>query len=371
LHLGDRLFWHLPASDFRGRFEEWGGFIAGVIEAHQVTDLVVHGDRRPYHLVAAEATHARGARVLATDLGYLRPGWITLEQDGMTRQSRLPRDPNTIRALAREFPEPELEPRFATPFPLLAALDVAYNTAQLVGWPLYPRYQRHGLYHPFAEYAGWMWSAPRRLATRQAANATKARLAASPGSYFLFPLQLATDFQIRAHSDFLDVRDAVRLVLRSFAASGGREQLVVVGHPLDEGLINWRRLVGGDRVIFVEGGSPPALLNGAAGIVTINSTIGLEALRHGIPVKTLGDAVYDIAGLTDQRGLAAFWHAPKPPDPELLAAFLRVLVGATQIRGGYYDRAAQNAALPVFVERLEHGPCKLPPRSLISAQQQQ
>ncbi len=146
-------------------------------------------------------------------------------------------------------------------------------------------------------------------------------------------------------------------MLQSFAASGSGRRLVIVGHPLDEGLIDWRRLVRGHAgLLFLEGGIPEALLAGAAGLVTVNSTVGLTALRHRIPVKTLGSAIYDIAGLTHPGDLAGFWQAPQPPDPDLIASFLRALVGATQIKGGYYTRAGQKAAIPAFVDRLERGP---------------
>src|SRR5215211_7165378 len=127
LHYGDRLFWRLPAIDYRGRLEDWRDFVADLLERHQVTDLVLHGDRRPYHIIAAEEARARGIAVIATDLGYVRPDWITLEYDGMTTYSRFPRDPEVIRELAAELPAPELEQRFHTPFWLIATLDIAYN----------------------------------------------------------------------------------------------------------------------------------------------------------------------------------------------------------------------------------------------------
>src|SRR5256885_4149070 len=47
-------------------------FIGEMLEQHGVTDLVLHGDRRPYHIVAAEEARARGIAVIATDLGYVR-----------------------------------------------------------------------------------------------------------------------------------------------------------------------------------------------------------------------------------------------------------------------------------------------------------
>ena len=47
------------------------------------------------------------------------------------------------------------------------------------------------------------------------------------------------------------------------------------------------------------------------------------------------------------------------------------LIGATQVKGGYHTRAAQEYALPVFVERLEQGLYPLAPRSMLSCGEQQ
>src|SRR5579864_3276658 len=243
LHFGDQLFWRLPASNYRGRFEDFRAFVAGELERRQVTDLVLHGDRRPYHIVAAEEARARGIAVYATDLGYVRPEWITLEHGGMTTYSRFPRDPDVIRELGARFPEPDLKPRFYAPFRLIAMLDVAYNLALVFGRPFYPHYRYHSTVHPFAEYAGWLWSRPIVRFTAPATAAAKQRLIEAPGSYFLVPLQLSTDYQIRAHSRFRDLREAVREIVASFAASGSRRKLVFVVHPLDNGLIGWSRTV--------------------------------------------------------------------------------------------------------------------------------
>ena len=368
LHLGDRLFWRSPAANYRGGLADWRAFVAAQLDRRQVTDLVLHGDRRPYHIIAAEEARSRDIRVIDTDLGYLRPDWITLEYDGMTTYSRFPRDPGAIRELAAQFPEPELQPRFHTPFWLIAALDIAYNLGLVFGRPLYPGYRYHSTSHPFAEYAGWLWSRAKRMLRPGAALAGRRRLLVQPGSYFLVPLQLSTDFQIRAHSPYSDVRQAVGEIIGSFAGSGSGRQLVFVIHPLDNGLIGWDHLIATlarkhgvtQRVMTLPGGTPTELLCGAAGMVTINSTIGVTALHHGIPIKVLGNAVFNVAGLTSQAPLDAFWHDPPRPDPELTIDFLRALAGATQVKGGYYVRAAQDCAIAGFVERLEAGLFPLP-----------
>ncbi|HEY1796493.1 MAG TPA: SDR family NAD(P)-dependent oxidoreductase [Stellaceae bacterium] len=372
LHLGEQFFWRgSEASHFRGRLDEWRDYVGKVLDERRVTDVILVGDRRPYHLVAAEEARARDAAVICTDFGYLRPGWITFEYDGMTAYSRFPRDPDAIRALAEDLPKPDFHPRFSPPFPLVAALDVCFTVPQVLGRPLYPHYEWHGIHHPFAEYAGWLTALARRNATRRETLAAKARLQQEPGSYFLFPLQLATDFQIRANSPFADARDAVREVVESFAASGSQKHLAVVVHPLDNGLINWRRLVGrlvrgtsvGDRVSVLDDGIPADLLCNAAGIVTVNSTTGISALYQGVPVKVLGSAIYDIPGVTHQGRLDDFWHEPTPPDLDLYAAFLRALAGTTQLPGGFHTKVARAHAVAGMVQRLEEGLYPLPPLS--------
>jgi capsular polysaccharide export protein len=369
LHFGDRLFWRLPATHYRGRLEDWRDFVGAMLERHEVTDLVLHGDRRPYHIIAAEEARARGIAVIATDLGYVRPDWLTLEYDGMTTYSRFPRDPETIRMLAAKFPEPELGAWFHTPFWLIAALDIAYNLGLVFGRAGYPHYRYHSTVHPFGEYAGWLRSRPSKWLRSGAAAAVKTRLQAEPGSYFLVPLQLSTDFQIRAHSPFVDLRDAVRDIVASFAASTSRRKLVFVVHPLDNGLISWHRFVArlarqaglAGQVFAIDGGTPAELLRNALGVVTINSTVGVTALTLGVPVKALGNAIFDVPGLTCQAPLEAFWHDQPRPDPGLMAAFLRALVGTTQVKGGYYEPTSQACATAGFVARLEQRPYPLPP----------
>jgi len=98
----------------------------------------------------------------------------------------------------------------------------------------------------------------------------------------------------------------------------------------------------------------------------VNSTVGLTALRRGVPVKPLGNAIYDVPGLTHPGDLAGFWHDPVPPDPGLVAAFLRALIGATQVKGGYHARAAQACAVRVFADRLAGDLYPLPRRSMLS-----
>jgi hypothetical protein len=70
--------------------------------------------------------------------------------------------------------------------------------------------------------------------------------------------------------------------------------------------------------------------------------------------------VFDIPGLTSQQPLDLFWREPARPDSQLNEAFLRALIGTTQVKGGYYTRRAQDCAIAGFIERLEGGLYPLP-----------
>ena len=56
--------------------------------------------------------------------------------------------------------------------------------------------------------------------------------------YFLFPLQLDSDFQIRVHTPFGGMLAAIEHVIDAFAADASREtKLGIKNHPLDNGMI--------------------------------------------------------------------------------------------------------------------------------------
>ena len=51
-----------------------------------------------------------------------------------------------------------------------------------------------------------------------------------------------------------------------------------------------------------EGGTSAELLQKCEGVVTVNSSVGLEAFAYDKPVITLGESFYDGPGLTEHAG---------------------------------------------------------------------
>jgi capsular polysaccharide export protein len=86
-----------------------------------------------------------------------------------------------------------------------------------------------------------------------------------------------------------------------------------------------------DRVHHLIEGDTPLLAQNARGVVVINSTVGLQALERGAPVKVLGAALYNRPGLTEQGSLDEFWQSAKAADPRVIEQFLGQIKNLTQV----------------------------------------
>lgn len=357
---GDGLFWPFwRAVSYRGRLRDWPRFIDDYIATHGITEIVLFGDCRAYHRIARLKARRRNIPVHVFEEGYLRPDWITMEREGANAHSRLPRTRRGIEALARRTIHiPQALPTKAS-FAHRAGWDVAASFLNTAFRFTYPFYVRHRPHHPLREGLGWL----RRLASKKR-NEAQARYAitgllAAEHPLFLFPLQLDSDWQIRKHSPFSDMGEVLELVASSFKRCAPPEaRLVVKVHPMDNGLVDRVSQVGAvarklgieDRIEVIDGGDLDLLLPRSAGVVVVNSTVGLSAMRHGRPTIALGRAFYRMKGLTFEGGLDAFWKRGKAPDPSLVSDLWRVLMSEALINGGFFswrgiELGVENAAL--------------------------
>nr|WP_309704436.1 MULTISPECIES: capsular biosynthesis protein [unclassified Sphingomonas] len=360
---GDRAFWRLPNGiDFRGSPEDWPDALTALIRERHITDVMLFGDCRPLHMIATRVCRDIGIPIHVFEEGYIRPDWVTFEPGGVNGHSSLPRDPAWYQAEAACLPPEPEHHQVPSSFRRRAWEAVIYNTADVLSRWYYPHWQNHRPWHPLVEAMGWA----RRLRHRkQAALRSQAQIAAldqQSEPYMLFPLQLDSDAQIRLHSDFAGISDALRLVIGSFASHAPAPlRLVIKEHPLDNGVRDWRgetmalaelhNVV--DRIDYLESGDMVPIARKAKGMVTINSTSGTLALAAGVPVIALGQAVYDMEGITFQRGLDAFWSDPGRPDMKIFAAFRRVLIDRCLIPGGFFSDEALDQVTRGVIARLE------------------
>ena len=360
---GDALYWGRRSSwSFRAGLEELPHYLAEKFDAHAFSDVVLFGDQRPIHRVAIEFAGQRGARIHVIEEGYLRPHWFTLERDGVNAASRLPRDPDWYLLANQHLPQAENVAPVQSDIRIRALHDMTYHLANLVNPIAFPGYRTHRPYNALVEYLGWMKRYAFAPWYRRKDQGTVQSLCDDDMPFYLLPLQLNADFQIARHSNYTSMRDVIAQVVASFALHAPKDSLLVVkNHPLDTGLVNYKKILRAcavrcsldSRIRYLESGDLARLLDHALGTIVVNSTVGLSAILRGSPVCALGKAIYALPGLVHQGGLDRFWENPRAPDEQLAAAFKNVVLHTTQVNGDLYTATGIRQALQGVAHFLE------------------
>lgn len=343
---GDALYWHHQGvSHFRGKANQFQAFLDQVYQNFNITDQIVFGDRRPLHHRAVQHAKSYGIRTHVFEEGYFRPSWITLERGGVNAHSLLPRDPQWYKATDDKLKASNTIMRFHSSFYIRAMHDIAYHVAGILNPLLFPHYQTHAPTSAAFEYIGYMKRFSLLRMYRQREKKRMDTFIHTHQPYFVLPLQLNSDAQIRDHSDFLHMGEVIEYVVQSFAKHApSHTHLVMKNHPLDTGFMPYTKIISEHanayglqgRIHFFDDGNLNKLFEHASGVITVNSTSGIVALEHGIPTLTLSNPIYNIPGLTSTLSLDAFWTNPTKPDREFFAQFKRVVLHTTQINGGFY-----------------------------------
>ncbi len=370
---GDEALWQGPPavcySGWKATREAWPAFVAGVYDRFAATDIVLLGDWRPMHLDAVMQAKDRGIRIWVLEEGYLRPNWITIQEGGVNGTSQLPKTPEEILAMDAQLANAGLAVPEQPHVP--AGRDIRLKQALLhhLGNTLkmwkYPWYRTHRPYAAGREFFGHLQRL--LLRKRRAADSRKAarELDVRGKSFYFMPLQLDADSQIRRWSPFAGVLEAIGTVVSSFVRHAPENAMLVVkNHPLDNGLISYRKYMRSiaaasgctSRMRFLEDGvDTDALIRRSLGVVLCNSTVGLSALRFGKPVYCLGNAIYQMPGLAsgpEDMPLADFWRRLPDPDMRLVDAFVRILKTAALAPGNFYSPQGRAIAVEAVLERL-------------------
>ncbi len=360
---GDRAFWRgANATDFLGGKAEWPAFFRSFVREHEITDIMLLGDCRPLHRLAIEAAQELGLKKHIFESGYIRPNWITMEQQGVNGYSSLPRTAEEFLRLARGLPAPMEATQVKETLPRRSVDDVIYTSATaLMSWR-YREYRRDWPYGQAAEYAFGGLRQLRRIVTRRRVQKTLDQMTHGTTPFYLLPLQIEADSQIRFHSPYAGQEEAIHLVIQSFARSAPADaRLVITEHPLETCPTSWQHVVNEQtalhgvaaRVAFLTGGTPPCLVKSCRGMLVLNSSTGQDALALHKPLIALATAVFALPGLTFQGDLDAFWNDAAPPDPELVFAFRQVMIANTQINGGFFSDAGIALAIKNIIPKLE------------------
>lgn len=365
---GDVVDWTFPQTRiFRKKFTAWGAWIARVMDEAQVTDLHLFGDWRPLHREAALLAKLRSIRVWAYEEGYLRPDYITMEQGGVNGLSSVPHTREGLAAWAVNCPAVQDPRKVGNSQQTRTWRAIAYYAGTILLWPLFWHFQTHRPQSASREVWGWLGRILSRSARRKRSAQALRAAYRSHAPYFLFPLQLDADSQVRRYSPYSGMKEAMACVLTSFAQSAPADtHLIIRNHPLDNGLIDYADFIASfaagcgirGRVHFVEGGKARNMIQKSLGVVVLNSTIGISALQQGKAVYCVGTSIYAMPGLavnSAEMPLTAFWKTPRTPEEAALADLERVLKAHALVNGNFYTQEGIRIAIKGTLQRLSRG----------------
>lgn len=362
---GDRAFWFDSSSyiPFQGKPEDWQPTISALLDARQVTDIVLYGDTRPIHALAVAEAKARGIRVHVFEEGYMRPYWVTYERGGSNGNSKLM--DMTIAEMQQTLALSDME----APLPPSHWGDMRQHVfyGALYHWFVMFRNGNYRKFKPhrsipvtkeFQLYLKRLLLMPvlavqRRIATLRIRN--------GGFPYHLALLQLEHDSSFQKHSPFSSMSEFLSEIIEGFANGAPQHHhLVVKAHPLEDGRFPVRHEVRrlalehgiSDRIHYVRGGKLAQLLNEARTAVTVNSTAGQQVLWRGIPLKVFGRAVYAKPEFVSTQALPDFFAAASRPDNRAYKDYRRYLLETSQLPGGFYSRKGRRQLLRQVVDMM-------------------
>ncbi len=344
----------LKHINFRKEISELPDFYQKVFDKYQISDIILFGDTRPVHTPAIQLAKQNNINIHVFEEGYARPYWVTLESEGVNAHSCLPKDPEWY--LKNNCQTDKKCEEAPYKLAIRGWHDIRYHIAKSLLKPLFPHYRSHRPDHFMREYWGFarrfpsLWLYYNHKSKKQIET-----LLSSDKPFYILPLQLNADSQIRLHSSVDSVTEVIQVTIESFAKHADKNAILVIkNHPLDPWFSNYPKIIKqateenglhSSRIVYLEAGNLDALLKKAKGTVLVNSTVGMTSLGLGCPVIALGKAIYDMPGLTFQGLLDDFWTQATPANPALFQSFYSYVIEKTQINGGFYNQQAIKMAV--------------------------
>ena len=341
---GDWIYYPFESVNFNRKIDDFYPFLKDFCISNHIDAIMLFNDCRPVHIIANNVVNELNIKLGVFEEGYVRPDFITFENNGVNGYSHMPKARNFYDELV--ITNESIVIKVGNTFLAMSFYAFWYwFFAFLVSF-----YFNNSLHHRslsiFESYP-WLISFWRKFKYKRTEKKTKDLIKSLSKKYFLVALQVHNDTQISSHYDGVKVEAFIENTILSFAKySESGQYLVIKHHPMDRGYREYCDLISDlairyglhDRVFYIHDEHLPTLLENALGCVVINSTVGFSALHHKCPVKVCGNAFYDIDGLTFQESLNEFWKCSynAQPDYNLYLKIRHYVIEKTQINGSFY-----------------------------------
>jgi capsular polysaccharide export protein len=249
----------------------------------------------------------RGLKVYHFEDGLFRPYTVTCDPKGINALASVSRDPDFYDSIIVDEgrlkkylfkPEtPLLLKKKKESLVMVALVKSLSMLGSFIG--LHPSYYAHIT----------LWQAIKYFIFKKTFTFRKNDPITLPEEYVFVPFQVSRDTQIFYNSPHIsnmeEFLDYVYKAIVLFNKETGRNlKIIVKEHPEDMSRNNYKHLKkkyeNVKEVIFVQKYNIHHIINNCEAVITINSTVGIEALARNKRVITLGEALYNIEGIVEK-----------------------------------------------------------------------
>jgi len=306
-------------------------FLRDFISEKKIDFVLMHNDLRWQHALAIHVCKELDIRYLITERGLFRPHTTTIDFQGVNAYSSIPKSIHFYEeVIVKNLPFKDYSIgrhknfKVNLKFVLFLLLnyfgDIFKINTRIVN-------QRYSL----LSYVSLFLKQRKKV---------KAKLThALPKKYIFIPLQVNTDTQILVHSQYENMQAFISHVEKTFYAEQSDISLVFKQHPMDKG-----EEYKFDARSIISNNSTSQLIKDSEFIITINSTVGFEAIQHYKQVIVLGEAFYKIPKLCIassinrfQKDLIICLNSKFQIDHGLVDKFIYYLKYKYQINGNLFN----------------------------------
>jgi len=261
-------------------------FLREYLQEQNINLVIMHNDLRWQHRLGIEVCKELNIDYLVTERGLFRPYTTTVDFKGVNAYSSIIKDKEYYKNIS--IKEKQLPIYTVTKFINLKvnikfiAFILLNKIGDLFGQNTTIRNKNYKL----LQYA--------KLFIKQKLffkNKSKEFL---PNKYIFVPLQVKNDTQILIHSNFKDIQEFITKIENDFYSLDlnirNGFNLVFKIHPLENGIVDYKF----HSKSYISNMDTRKLIKNSEFVVTLNSTVGFEALQYFKTVIVLAEAFYKI-----------------------------------------------------------------------------
>ena len=301
-----KIYGEKISSKYLEKLKKYLDLIDKYISSKEIDVVILYNGGSVIEQLMLYICRKNGIETFFLEEGYFRPYTITVDKKGINYDSSIPRD--------RDFYEKIKVLDFEKKIGIFGLKDISFknmeseNKFNKIGRKVLNTlgfFLNFKNEHKMNTIRGYLVQEYNVLKFKKMKNEN----IILPKNYIFVPFQVHSDTQILFNSaQIKSMEKLVEVIIRELDKynKNSKEKLAVIfkEHPKDIGRINYKKLYKNyenkKEVIFLKKYDMNKLIKNSQIVITINSTVGIEALSQYKKVITLGKAFYNIEGIVEE-----------------------------------------------------------------------